>query len=173
MASWTNGMLNRRQKSRELTKSLERSAIEKASNSTDETGLRESERDARINEILTARREKYVLARELMRNPEVTAFVLVLTPEKLPILESKKALDLLERYGMTTSAIVVNRLMPEEAEGEFLETRRRQEAEYRREIKRIFRAIPQYHLPLQSQDVLGAQRLKEVGMILSGNRDET
>jgi arsenite-transporting ATPase len=97
---------------------------------------------------------------------DLTAFILVLTPEKLPILETQKALGLLERHTMSVAAIVVNRLLPDDADGSFIETRRRQESGYRREIERLFKAIPQYHLPLLPHDVHGSEALTHIGKML-------
>ena len=51
----------------------------------------EDARSTRINEILLTRRRKFHRARELLTDVDTTAFLLVITPERLPILESKKA----------------------------------------------------------------------------------
>jgi arsenite-transporting ATPase len=170
MAAWTDGMLKRHEKSRHLGKLLDTLGGKKNKESApysvgDKTSL-ELRRDAKINEILTARRQKYLDARELLMDQDLTAFILVLTPEKLPILETQKALELLQRYTMSVAAIVVNRLLPDDADGSFIETRRRQEFEYRREIERLFKAIPQYHLPLLPHDVHGPEALTQIGKML-------
>ncbi len=89
-----------------------------------------------------------------------------MTPEKLPILETKKALELLERHGMSVAAIVVNRLLPDDADGTFIETRRLQESKYRKEIERLFESMPLYHLPLLTDDVYGTEALAGIGKLL-------
>ena len=169
MAAWTDGMLKRREKSRHLGKLLDTLGGKKrvTANYFHEGGSTlEARRDTKINEILTARRQKYLDARKLLMDQETTAFILVLTPEKLPILETRKALELLGRHTMKVGAIVVNRLLPEDAEGSFIETRRRQESEYRREIEQLFKAIPLYHLPLLPHDVHGTEALASIGRLL-------
>jgi arsenite-transporting ATPase len=90
----------------------------------------------------------------------------VLTPEKLPILETKKAFHLLERNHVPVAAIVVNRLLPHDVGGEFLETRRRQEKRYLQEIERSFATAPRMNLPLLPYDPLGLEALRRVGRLL-------
>ncbi len=172
MAAWTDGMLKRHKKSRHLGKLLGtlggNTKRETAPHSVEDKNALENKRNAKINEILSARRHKYLHARELLMDSNTTAFILVLIPEKLPILETQKALELLERHGMSVAAIVVNRLLPDDADGTFIETRRRQESKYRKEIERLFEAVPLYHLPLLTHDVHGTEALARIAELLMG-----
>ena len=170
MAAWTEGMLARRDKSKHLGKLL--SKLRGRPESADGPSARESVRDSRINEILTARRQKLLGARELLLDRERTAFLLVLTPEKLPILESRKVRDLLTQHKVHIAAILVNRILPADAEGAFLETRRKQEEKYLQEIDRTFSPLPRIHLPLQAQDIHGPAALGRFGRLLMENVSE-
>lgn len=173
MAAWTDGMLKRHKKSSHLGKLLDtlggKKKREAGPYSVEDKNPLENRRNAKIDEILSARRRKYLRARELLTDRSTTAFILVLTPEKLPILESLRALELLERHRMSVAAIVVNRLLPDDADGAFLEIRRHQESKYRREIERRFEAVPLYHLPLFTHDVHGTEALARIGKILMGH----
>lgn len=164
MAAWTEGMLARRDKSKHLGKLL--SKLRGKAESADDPTAKESSRNTRINEILTARRVKLLGARELLLDRKTTAFLIVLTPEKLPILESRKVRDLLKQHHIHVAAIIVNRILPADAEGTFLETRRKQEERYLREIDRTFSPLPRIHLPLQEQDIYGLAALQRFGRIL-------
>ena len=130
----------------------------------------EDSRSARINQILLRRRRKFVRAREWLLDTTATAFLLVLNPDKLSILESRKALDLLEQFHVPVSAVVVNRILPDEADGEFLRARRLQEEKYRSEIDREFARLPRIVLPLLPHDVYGRETLRRLGQML-GNTD--
>jgi arsenite-transporting ATPase len=101
-----------------------------------------------------------------MLDREQTAFILVLNAEKLPILESKKALAILREFKVSVAALVVNRVLPPEAEGVFLENRRRQEAEYLAEIEREFASLRRIYLRLLPHDVHGIKTLKLIGQRL-------
>jgi arsenite-transporting ATPase len=172
MATWTEGMLKRHKRSGHLGKLLEKlggRSREEAHPLGDIDERPESRRDARIKAILEARRHKFHQAREILLDQDRTAFVLVLTPEKLPILESKKARDLLKKHSIDLAAVVVNRVLPEHAEGDFLTTRRRQEEQYLREIEREFGSVPRHTLPLLPHDVHGLETLRHIGSLLTGS----
>ena len=64
--------------------------------------------------------------------------MLVLIPEKLPVLESRKALDALRRFDVPVLGLIVNRVLPGEALGAFLEQRREKEARYLSQIATLF-----------------------------------
>jgi arsenite-transporting ATPase len=109
------------------------------------------------------RRRRFTKARRLLLDPKVTAFILVLIPEKLPILESEKTLDALQRHDVPVAGVVVNRVLPENiGVGDFLESRRTQEAKYLARIDRSFASLPRVRVPLLARDVQGVDALREV-----------
>jgi arsenite/tail-anchored protein-transporting ATPase len=114
------------------------------------------------------RRGRFARARRLLLDPASTAFVLVLIPEKLPILESRKALETLSGHRVPVAGLVVNRVLPPDLPGAFLESRRAQEAEYLRQIDREFKALPRIRVPLLPRDVEGLEALAEMGSLLVG-----
>jgi len=97
----------------------------------------------------------------------MTAFLLVLIPEKLPILESQKALAALRQGQIPVAALVINRVLPETASGDFFETRRHQEAAYLRQIQRDFRQLPHFQVPFFAKDVQGVEALRQITQYLA------
>ena len=57
----------------------------------------------------------------------------------------------------------VNRVLPSDAEGEFLERRRRREARYLEEIDATFAAHSKQCVPLMEEDVVGVDALRLLG----------
>jgi arsenite-transporting ATPase len=115
---------------------------------------------------LLTRRRKFYRARELLTDVETTAFLLVINPERLPILESKKALNLLRKFDVPVAAMIVNRILPDDVEGDFLRKRRLQEQKYRDEINREFVILPRFSVPLLSHDIHGIDTLRRIGNLL-------
>jgi arsenite-transporting ATPase len=103
----------------------------------------------------------------MLLDANATAFVLVLIPERLPILESIKAAAALKQFGVPLAGLVVNRILPEGPIGEFLEARREQEKSYLHEIETQFAYVPQIRVPLFRRDVGGLDPLREVGKYLA------
>ncbi|MEC9015294.1 MAG: ArsA family ATPase, partial [Gemmatimonadota bacterium] len=173
MAAWTTGLLKSRERSDSLGKAVDRlRGREQASG--DELAwfddVKEEvtdERTQKIQEVLLERQRRFSKARRLLLDPEITAFILVLIPEKLPILESEKTHTVLRQHKIPVAGLVVNRTLPNnQALGEFLESRRSQEAEYLGQIDRTFSKLPQVRIPLLSRDVQGIDALREIAQHL-------
>ena len=96
------------------------------------------------------------------------AFVLVLTPERLPIEETVRAARELESVGIAVGAVIVNKILPPAADGTFLEGRRRQEARYLSEIGRVLARFPRVEVPQLMEDVHGIPALHAIERALVG-----
>lgn len=178
MAAWTDGLLRGRERSDSAAKAQARLGGRAGSGEGregDELGMIDQveeapldERSRRIREVLLERRRKFARARRLLLDPETTAFILVLIPEKLPILESVKALRTLEANHVPVAGLIVNRVLPSEAEGAFLAARRVQEARYLTRIARELAGLPRVLVPMMPSDVTGQTALRALAMTLSG-----
>ncbi len=177
MSAWTDGLLRSRDRSDALGEGVDRLSRRKSEgdelsmiDQVDETPS--DERSARIREALLERRRTFTRARRALLDPEVTAFLLVLVPEKLPILETGKALEVLRRHGIPVAGLVVNRVLEKgtgvESSGdiEFLEGRRAQQAEYLARIDREFGDLPHFRLPFFARDVEGLSGVEGVAELL-------
>ena len=171
MAAWTDGLLRGRERSDAMGRALARLGGGRTAgggpgdelsmiDQTDDTPS--DDRSRRIREILLERRRRFSRARRLLLDAGTTAFVLVLIPEKLPILESAKALEVLRRHQVPVAGLVVNRVLPERSLGEFLESRRAQEGEYLARIEREFASLPRVKIPLLPRDVAGLDGVRSV-----------
>lgn len=171
MAAWTEGLLGHRERSDKLADVVRQLGGSRRGDDlshfeqTDE-GASGDPRFRRVREKLLERRRIFQKARRMLLDADVVAFLLVLIPERLPILESAKAIAALEKFGVPIAGMVVNRVLPEGPIGEFLEERRDQEREYLRQIERQFRHIPQVRVPLFPRDVGGLEPLRRIGQHL-------
>ncbi len=170
MAAWTDGLLRHRERSGRFASTLRHLGGGRVKG--DEFGVIEQPADhvegsaeSRINDILTARRRLFRGARERLLDHHTSVFLLVLNPDKLSILESRKALEVLTRFDVPIAGVVVNRVLPSDATGEFIEARRRQEAAYLQEIEREFSTYPRIVIPLLPYDVNGLDALRKVGRL--------
>jgi len=97
---------------------------------------------------------------------ERSLFVPVLVPERLSLQETLRLVGELEEMNLTVSVLLVNRVLPGEADGEFLRERKRQESVYLKEIRESF---PRYRIVtvgLRARDVLGTEDLRELAQEL-------
>ena len=170
MSAWMDGLLRHRERSSRLGALLGR--LGGSPGQGDELSLIDQRADhppdspeARIDAVLQARRRKFVEARERLLDAAGTAFLLVVTPDRLSILESRRVVDTLARFDLPVSALVVNRVLPDTADaaGAFVDARRAQERTYLREIEDVFPALPRTVVPLRPDDVRGLDALRALG----------
>ncbi|UOQ45608.1 ArsA family ATPase [Halobacillus salinarum] len=144
MSVWMDGMLERRKKINENYTQL----------------LNDGEPvDDPIYDILQKRKEKFAAVRDIVMDEAKTGFLFVLNPERLPILETKKALEQLHNHGLHVHTLVVNKVLPENADGDFLKKRRIQEEKYLNLINQTFPKQETILIPLQEEDISTAETL--------------
>lgn len=91
-----------------------------------------------------------------------TSFALVTIPERLAIEETARAADLLDDTGVSVGGLVVNRVLPDNLEGEFYASRKAQEQSYLDEIDRRFTRLPRVRVRQLPRDVYGLASLARV-----------
>lgn len=116
--------------------------------------------DDPIYEVLQARQKRFKQVRAIMLDSEQTDFVFVLNPEKLPIIETKNAIELLQKYDLTVSTLIVNRVLPEEDGGSFFKRRKNQELAFLKEIERIFQMENLIYVPFFAHDMNAIEDLQ-------------
>jgi arsenite-transporting ATPase len=172
MGAWTDGLLRHHDRSRRLSSVLKHlgggkkstdalSLIDDDENDTDR-GL-----ENKLNNILQTRRRKFLVAREQLTNAEATAFTLVVNPDKLSILESTRVADLLGRFDIPVSTLIINRVLPDGSTDKFLQARHRQEQIHRKEIDRTFTNIPRVAIPLLEHDIHGLNAIRQVRKLIT------
>ncbi|WP_416143913.1 ArsA family ATPase [Planococcus koreensis] len=145
MGVWIEGLLEKRRKTNENYTAL----------------LNDGQpREDPIYEVLRERQERFSKARDILLNEKETGFIFVLNPERLPILETKKALELLHKYHLHVKTLIINKVLPEEADGEFLMERKKHEQKYLELIKETFPKQELIFIPLFSQDIISMEQLE-------------
>ena len=124
--------------------------------------------DDPLYDLLSERRRRMAAVRDWLLDPERTGFVFVLTPEQLPIEETRRAVAELDEHGLRVGGIVVNRVLPEEADGAFLAQRRAAEAEHLQRIEALFGDRPRRFIPLQPTDIGSREALRALARHLAG-----
>ncbi|MEH6509329.1 ArsA family ATPase [Halopseudomonas aestusnigri] len=173
MAAWTDGLLSHNRKSAELGKVLQhltpRSGRDLNSpfddpNEDPLSGL--DQRTRSVAETLRNRRRLFHQARRQLEDPATSGFLFVLTAERLPILETVRAVESLQQAQIPVAAALVNRVIPDSADGHFLQQRRLQEASYLQRIDGELGHLPRPQLPWLETDVQGIGILQQLATLL-------
>lgn len=113
-----------------------------------------------IYEILQKRKQKFMKVRNILANKDITKYWMVLNAERLSILETYKAVQTLKDHGMHVSRLIVNKIIPDQADGKFLEKRKQSEKAYLHEIDEKFGDLNIIHMPLFETDINSVELLK-------------
>jgi len=152
---WIQHLIDRHEKARNLMK---------ASVKYDDI-LRKRLEDDPIIRVLTKRKEKFEFARGILTDSEACEFVFVLNAEKLPILETERAIELLEKFSIPVGGLVVNKVIPPEA-GEYFQKRRVIQEGYLRDIQQRFSEYRIVQLPLLDMDIQGMSQINMVSDLM-------
>ena len=117
-------------------------------------------------ELLT--RLKYV--HDLLANPERSSVRLVLNLEKVSIQEAQRSFTYFHLYGFPTDLIVANRVLPM-ASGAYFDAWREAQARYLPMVEEQFAPVPVRTVPFFDKEMVGIERLAELGAALFGDED--
>lgn len=154
MQLWIRGLIGRRRKVNVLQRMWRN--VAGASAGDVEGG------DDPILAALEERRARFARARETVIDRARTAFVFVLVPERLPILETERAARTLVRHGIPIGAVLVNRVRSCGCDHAPPAERHAHERAHLEDIARRFRAYPLVTVPLLPRDIRGADDLQEL-----------
>lgn len=143
LGSWLNALMTKRKKS---------IAYMSMANHAGHAEREEIEKDP-VMQILKSRFDKIEKAKKIMTDGKKLSFVFVTNAEKLTIDETIKAVDTLEKYDITVSEIIVNKILPENMTDEFWISKKEQEQKYLDIIKESFKNKKIFLLPLLQEDM--------------------
>ena len=107
MAAYTGGLMQRREQSDKFSRAL------RGLGGADEDPVQR--RNQQIRTTLLRRRRKFERLRDILTDPARCTFTIVLTAERLPVLESTELYDDLTQHHIRVSGLVVNRRSPADA----------------------------------------------------------
>lgn len=95
---------------------------------------------------------------------------LVLNPERLPILETRRAYTFLNLYGLLLDAVVINKILPRQADlGAYFDYWVDLQQGYIAEIEASFSPTPLFRATFQDSEPIGINRLLAVGRATFGD----
>ncbi|SFJ84543.1 ArsA family ATPase [Thermoflavimicrobium dichotomicum] len=103
---------------------------------------------------------KVIEIQNILLDHATTSIRVVVNPEKIVIAEARRAFTYLNLYGFNTDAIIVNRMLPEEAGVGYWEDWKVRQAQYIQDIEGSFHPIPVFRVPLMKKEVAGIESLQ-------------
>lgn len=168
MAAWTDGLLNHNKRSQELGSVLSHltpsRSVDNIAGDPNEHNLEGLDNKSQeLAQTLLKRQRLFHKTRHLLADSSKTAFLFVLTPEKLPILETQRAVQSLIDSDIYVAGAVVNRVLPENAGNDFWASRYQRQEKHLEELNTRLSHINKVMIPLQQDDVIGLDALCNFG----------
>ena len=110
-------------------------------------------------------------ARAILTDSARTGFLFVVTPERLPILETTRAVKTLRKYAIPVQGVVVNRVERDASERGGDRATRGDQSERLREIAAEFAGLATWTLAQAPREVVGLEALRELGGSLTVGAD--
>lgn len=171
IAAWTDGLLKHNQRSEQLGKVLAHLSPGrdmdnplKSPHEQQYVGL--DERGQQLAITLAARQSLFHRTRRLLHDPTATSFLFVLTPERLPVLETERAVNALADIGVDVAGVVINRVLPDHLEGGFWQKHLERQRQYLALIEQNMESLPSKTLFLQEQEIQGIGALEAFALQL-------
>lgn len=109
--------------------------------------------------------------RQILSDPEVTSVRLVVNPEAMVVAEARRTYTYLALFGYHVDAVVVNRVLPDEVDGEWMEKWRTSQQAHLETIDESFGDLPIVRAVHGGAEVVGMEQLLEFGESLWGDTD--
>ncbi len=158
MGTWIDGLIVRRKKVNVLGRMWRSVSGAAQGSSTD---------DDPVLSALQDRRQRFAAARDVMTDADQTGFVFVVIPEHLPVSETERSVEVLDRNSIPVSGVVVNQCY-EGADRE----RRERESGYLERLRRRFSTHPIIELPRLEAEPHGLDGLRQLIATIPGDAFE-
>ncbi|MBE0487267.1 ArsA family ATPase [Marinobacter sp.] len=168
MAAWTDGLLKHNKRSEKLGKALAhltpgRSVDNPMKDPHDNSLEGLDDRSRELTETLLARQRLFQRTRRLLADASHSAFLFVLTPEKLPILETERAVESLRLSHIPVAGAIINRVLPDLEDSAFWAARRERQQRHLEDIQHRLAGLATMRVPLFEDDVQGIEALVQLG----------
>lgn len=111
--------------------------------------------------------------KEILEDPENTTIRLILNPERMPINETMRSYTYLCLYNKTVECLIVNKVLPPEADGTFMHAKLEEQEKYMEMIHEAFdplKIMYAYQLPTELR---GSESLDRLADAIFGDSDPT
>jgi arsenite-transporting ATPase len=109
--------------------------------------------------------------RKILIDATTTSVRLVVNPEKMVIAEAQRTFTYLNLFGYRVDAVIANRLLPEIVSDPYFDRWKQIQAGHLEEIHASFQPVPVLTSHLRDQELIGADRLLELGEEIYGDSD--
>jgi arsenite-transporting ATPase len=110
---------------------------------------------------------------KLLADPEQSTVRVVLSLDKLSMAEARRSFTYFHLFGYPSDLIIANRVLSKDAAGTFFASMQKAQEEYLPMLEQEFGPVPVRTVPWFDREMVGLERLQELGEALFGKGDPT
>ncbi len=118
-------------------------------------------------------RDRMKRVKDILVDPSITSVRLVVNPERMVINETKRAFTYLSLYNLTVESLIINRLLPPEADGVYFKKKLEEQAYYMNVIEEGFSPLKMLTATQFSTELVGRESLEILAEMLFDDTDPT
>lgn len=130
---------------------------------------KKKEKDPLMDYLLSLR-ERMARAKVLLTDPARTSFFFITLPEALPIAVITRFINWFHEFGIPVGGVIVNMLIDQDCvkidSPDFVKNRVAMQADYMKDIERLFEGMVRSVLPLLETEVRGVAKLERMSHLL-------
>ncbi|MEM4734944.1 MAG: ArsA family ATPase [Candidatus Thorarchaeota archaeon] len=119
-------------------------------------------------EALKATKEKIRAARDILSDPAMTQFIVVMIPETMALFETQRLMASLNTWKIPVSHMIINQVVPENPSCRFCTVRHEMQRRNILDIRDIYRDLEITEVPLFDREIRGINELRTLARILVG-----
>ena len=109
--------------------------------------------------------------KEILQDPKRTSIRLVINPERMVINETKRAYSYLCLYGLTVECLVINRMLPEDADMGYFKDKIEEQKRYMEMIHHGFDPMKMFLAYQLPTEMMGSEKLDALAETIFGDSD--
>lgn len=124
-----------------------------------------------VMDIIDELKDKMTSVKGILEDAENTTIRLVLNPERMAISETMRSYTYLCLYNKTVECLIVNKVLPDDADGKFLEVKLEEQKKHMAEINQGFYPLKVMTAYLMPEELNGTAALKQMADMIYGDSD--
>lgn len=120
----------------------------------------------KIDKFLMDMKKTVKHVNELLTDPEKTEFIAITIPEALGVYETKRMIEDLDTMNIPVRHIVVNNIVPKERGSTWLETRKKTQENYIKELKKSYKDYEFTEIEQEAEEIKGLKKLEKLSQKL-------
>lgn len=114
----------------------------------------------KIDKFLMDMKKTVKHVNEILTDPEKTEFIAITIPEALGVYETKRMIEELDTLNIPVRHIVINNIVPKERGSTWLETRKKTQENYIKELKKDFKNYEFTEIEQEPEEIKGLKKLE-------------